>query len=112
MHGQGVVGGTPGMPQDMPVELQEVLAVATLREVGPGGSFITHPSTLERYRTLHVSRFFENISPETWLAKARKPLSERLRAEAKRIIAAHDFRLEANAQRELDRIYQAFVDAV
>lgn len=91
---------------------EETLAVEAIREVGPGGSFITHPSTIERHRKLHVSRFFENISPETWATREKKPLTERLRSEARRIIAAHDFGLEEGAQRELDLIYQAFVDSV
>jgi len=85
----------------------DALGLDALTEVGPGGMFITHPTTLAHYRDLHVSELFENVSPEKWAADERPNLKERIRTRLESLMAGYDFELPGDVRRELDRIYAA-----
>jgi len=78
-----------------------------LKEVGPGGTFVTHPTTLGRYRELYVSDLFENVAPEKWAAEARPTVKERIRDRVKTLLAGYDFHLESHVKKELDDLYAA-----
>lgn len=88
---------------------EETLAVEAVREVGPGGTFLTHPHTRRHLRGLWRNSFLDRRPYGVWeekkdgaadwaLEKARKilarhepsPLEPRLEAELGRIIAARE----------------------
>ena len=75
--------------------------------------FMGLDSTLDHYRR-HVwyPRHFQRGAIGPWLAAGQPCLSDRLRDEVRRRIAAHDFELDADRRREIERIYQAARSAV
>lgn len=83
------------------------LGLGALRDVGPGGDFLTHDTTLESYRELWVSDLFENRSPEQWAAGDRLRVKDRIRERLAELEARDGFRLDAAAAGELERIYRA-----
>lgn len=82
-----------------------------IRKIGPGGDYLTHPSTLAGMGGLSRSALFQNVSPELWIAEKRDDLKERLRHEAERIQSCHYFELPRDQQYELDRIYRKFSES-
>jgi len=46
------------------------------------------------------------------LAEEQPRLSDRLREEVRRRVAAHDFELDADRRREIERLYQAARETV
>jgi len=81
----------------------------TIREGGPGGDFLTHPTTLNGFRDLWVSDLFENRSPEQWEAAGKTMLKDRVLARLEELRDSYDFDLGDDVRRELDRIYEAAV---
>lgn len=80
---------------------------------GAESGFIGLDSTLDHYRThtWYPKRFLRGaVGP--WLNQGEPRLSDRLRAEVRRRISAHSFELEPERRREIERIYQAAVQAV
>jgi trimethylamine--corrinoid protein Co-methyltransferase len=76
-------------------------------------SFMALDSTLDYYKvhTWYPQRFDRGaIGP--WLTKGQPRLSDGLRDEVRRRIAAHDFELASDKRREIERIYQAAARAV
>ncbi|MDW8100043.1 MAG: trimethylamine methyltransferase family protein [Anaerolineae bacterium] len=77
-------------------------------------------STLDFYRpyvstsSQHIwyPRRFERRAIGPWLSAGEPRLSQRLRDEVRRRIAAHDFELAADRRREIERIYQAACQAI
>ncbi|HOX39521.1 MAG TPA: trimethylamine methyltransferase family protein [Candidatus Brocadiia bacterium] len=86
----------------------ESLCSDAIAEIGPGGEFITHPTTVESFRNLWASKFFENIAPEAVAPGSRDNLWEKLREEVKGIISRHDFELDTGQKHEMDAIYDGF----
>ncbi len=82
---------------------------ATLREVGPGGDFLTHGSTLSGYRDLWVSDLFEDLSVEQIDQRREASLQERIRERVRDLLAAEPYQPDRAVVRELDRIYSAAV---
>jgi trimethylamine--corrinoid protein Co-methyltransferase len=87
---------------------------------GVARGFMGLDSTLDFYRP-HVStsprltwypRRFERGAIGSWLSAGEPRLSQRLRDEVRRRIAAHEFELDADRRREIERIYQAACKAV
>jgi trimethylamine:corrinoid methyltransferase-like protein len=70
-------------------------------------------STLDHHQQ-HVwyPRFFQRGAVGQWLEKGQPKLSQRLRQEAKRRIAAHNFELDATRRAEIERIYASACKAV
>jgi len=85
------------------------LGLDAIRDVGIGGTFITHESTLESYRSLWDSDLFPGTSPEQWEARGRRTLKERIGARIRQLLESHDFAPDPAVKRELDRIYAAAV---
>jgi len=54
-----------------------------------------------------ANRQFQRGAIGPWLAAGQPRLSDRLRDEVRRRIAAHDFELDAARRREIERIYQS-----
>jgi trimethylamine--corrinoid protein Co-methyltransferase len=82
-------------------------------QTGAQRGFMGLDSTLDYYldHTWYPRRFQRGaVGP--WLTAGQPRLSERLRDEIRRRIAAHDFELDAERRREIERIYQAARKAV
>jgi trimethylamine---corrinoid protein Co-methyltransferase len=82
-------------------------------KAGVQRSFVGLDSTLDYYKSqTWYPRWFERGAIGNWIAKDRPRLSERLLAEARRRIAAHEFELDPDRRRELERIFAAAERAV
>jgi trimethylamine:corrinoid methyltransferase-like protein len=82
-------------------------------QAGAQHGFMGLDSTLDHYldHTWYPRRFQRGaVGP--WLAAGQPHLSERLRDEVRQRIAAHNFELDADRRREIERIYQAARQAV
>jgi trimethylamine--corrinoid protein Co-methyltransferase len=85
---------------------EDTLAVEVLREIGPGGNFLTHPHTLQY---LHKNRWMPKItnreSWETWEKTGRKNMRARAKEEVKKILQTCSSRyLSEDKEKEIDRI--------
>lgn len=77
-------------------------------EDGLQRGFMMLDSTLDHYkRHAWYPRHFERRGAGPWLAEGQPRLSERLKDEVRRRIAAYDFELEADKRQEIERICQA-----
>jgi len=86
---------------------QQTLAVEAIREVGIGGSFVQHDSTLDHWQeTADRPVLFERPSFSQWLEAGKPSLRDRARARARELIARHSYSLPGDVSRELDRIYE------
>ena len=75
--------------------------------------FMMLDSTLDHYkRHVWYPRHWERRGGGPWLAEGQPRLADRLREEVRRRIAAHEFELDADRRREIERIYQAAREAV
>ena len=89
------------------IEVNEnTMAIDVIKEVGPGGSYITHKHTLEHFRKV---RWFPKITVrdkwEEWKIKGEMDIRKRANAEAKRILKEHHPRyLSKEVEMEIDKI--------
>jgi len=85
----------------------ETLAVPAIEQVGIGGTFLDHDTTLDNYRTaFHEPELFDHRMLQTWQNDGAETIRERAREIARKRIAAHDFALPGDIQRDLDAIYE------
>ncbi|MHB9033357.1 MAG: trimethylamine methyltransferase family protein, partial [Anaerolineae bacterium] len=85
----------------------EVLAAAAIEEIGPGGNFLGHDTTLQQYRAATWDpSLFTHSSLHQWQGSGSPELAERARQMARERIARQDYVLDADRRRELDRIYK------
>lgn len=92
----------------------ETLAVDVIREVGPGGSFMGHAHTAERFRKLS---WFPELTVrdryEVWQQTGGKDMLERAREKARKILAEHHpSYIDDKTKAELDKLAKAQQDAV
>jgi trimethylamine:corrinoid methyltransferase-like protein len=77
-------------------------------QAGVQRGFMGLDSTLDHYKShTWYPRYFQRGSVGPWLAAGQPRLSDHLQDEVRRRIAAHNFELDANRRREIERIYQA-----
>jgi trimethylamine:corrinoid methyltransferase-like protein len=75
--------------------------------------FMMLDSTLDHYkRHVWYPRHQERRGAGPWLAEGQPRLTDRLRDQVRQRIAAHDFELDADRRREIERLYQAAREAV
>ena len=85
----------------------KTLAVEAIKEVGPGGNYLMHDTTLENFRSLlWMPTLFNRQMYKTWKMKDGKTIRDKARARARELIAKHDFELPGEVKKELDRIYK------
>ena len=75
--------------------------------VGPGGNFLSEPSTLRAFREgeLYVSQLGWHHTFEAWKAAGKPTLLEEVREQVEQILATHQvLPLGEDVERELDRI--------
>ncbi|MCK4624805.1 MAG: trimethylamine methyltransferase family protein [Phycisphaerae bacterium] len=85
----------------------KTLAVEAIKEVGPGGNYLMHDTTLENFRNLlWMPTLFNRQMYKTWKTKDGKTIRDKAKAKARELIAKHDFELPGDVRKELDRIYE------
>jgi len=81
------------------------LSFQIIKEVGIGGSYLAHATTMENYRqTFWIPELFEYSKLDQWKEKGGKSIRERAREIAKKKIKEHHFELDRHVQKELDEI--------
>ncbi len=91
--------------QGMPIS-DELFAYDVIRDVGPGGEFITHEHTFAHMREQSQVKLFDRRCRETWEASGSQDVVEKAYAAAREIIATHTVEpLPENVQSELEAIY-------
>jgi len=81
--------------------------LSIIEEVGPGGTFLEHSTTLSRFRdAFWVPELFEHRTLQSWMKEELTPLLSRAAAIARQRIAKHSYRIEEEKARELERIYR------
>lgn len=87
----------------------ETLAVAAIREVGPGGNFLAEDHTLAHMRELWQPRMLDRGTWEEWDAAGRPDPRDRARARARSLLASHEpAPLAPGLADELDAVVAAF----
>jgi trimethylamine--corrinoid protein Co-methyltransferase len=68
----------------------ETMAVDVIKQVGPGGEFMTHPHTFKHMKELSQSKLFDRRNRSNWMsASGGKDLTERAYVEAKRVLETY-----------------------
>lgn len=68
----------------------ESLALDVIKEVGPGGEFMTHPHTMKHMKEMSASKVFDRRNRQVWMEwTGGKNAMEQAYAEAERILAEH-----------------------
>lgn len=68
---------------------EAALAVDVVREVGPGGEFLSHPHTLANWRAFWQPDLFDRQLLDKWRAQGGKDISARLRQRTIEIMDTH-----------------------
>ncbi|MFB6214852.1 MAG: trimethylamine methyltransferase family protein, partial [Candidatus Bipolaricaulia bacterium] len=69
---------------------EDHLAVDALKRIGPGGSFLTDKSTLEKFKELYQPELLDRNSYDSWKEKGGKDLSKRAGEKAKELLREHE----------------------
>ncbi len=98
-----IFGIVAKMMEGIPVD-EENLAVEAIREVGPGGTFLTHPHTKRHVRGLWLNSFLDRRPYGVWEEK-KDGAPDWALEKARRILADHQpVPLEPRLEIELGRI--------
>lgn len=66
------------------------IAVNLIKEIGPGGEFVSHPHTFEHFRAEQTApKLFVRTMRENWIQDGMTTTEQRADAEAKRILSTH-----------------------
>lgn len=77
-----VLGGIPVTDANMAVEI--------IKEIGPGGEFVSHEHTFENFKKEQSqSRLLDRTMRDTWLFNGGRDFTERAYEEANRILNSH-----------------------
>lgn len=84
----------------------EKMAVEVVRQVGPGGEFISHDHTFKNFKELSRSQLLDRRNREAWLADGGKDIVECSYEKAKDILEnfQNPSPLPENIQRQLKEI--------
>lgn len=86
----------------------ETLAVKTITEVGPApANFLGHETTLASFRAATWRpELFTHTTMRQWQERGNPSVVGQARHIARRLIAQHDYTLDADRRRALDEIYE------
>jgi len=69
----------------------EDIAMEVIKDVGPGGEFLTHPHTMKEMRKMSEPGLFDRAERETWMEqKGGRSLAERAYEKARYIYEKHE----------------------
>jgi trimethylamine--corrinoid protein Co-methyltransferase len=74
--------------RDTPVD-KESLALDIIASAGPGGEFVTHPHTLERFREVWYPNLLYRGGGKTWSTSQQFTFEQRVHARTRELIRAH-----------------------
>ena len=79
-------------------------ALAAVRDIGPGGHYLGHPHTQEKFQqAFFMPKLFDNNSYEQWVAEGSKDVTERGLATARAMLDSYEKPdLDAAISDELD----------
>ena len=84
------IGRIQHMLKGIPVN-QNTLAMDIIKEIGPGGEFLTHSHTYDNMRSISKPDLFDRRNRSGWMDKtAGKDLTERAYERALEIISSHE----------------------
>ncbi len=68
----------------------ETIAIDVIKEVGPGGEFMSHSHTFNHMKNMSQSQLFDRRNRNAWMEKTGgKALTERAYEKAKNILKNH-----------------------
>jgi len=65
------------------------LALELIREIGPGGEFLTHDHTYSHWQEWFMPKLQDRSDWETWQEEGHKTMLDRVRDETDRILKEH-----------------------
>jgi trimethylamine--corrinoid protein Co-methyltransferase len=68
---------------------EETLAVDVIKNVGPGGHYMSQKHTLEHVRELYTPSLFDRESEVAWVKAGKKDVRDMARMKAKQILREH-----------------------
>jgi trimethylamine--corrinoid protein Co-methyltransferase len=68
---------------------EETLAVDVIKNVGPGGHYMSQKHTLEHLKELYLPTIFDKTSEETWIKGGKKDIRDVARLKCKEILREH-----------------------
>ena len=68
----------------------ETLGLDTIDRIGPGGTFLTDPHTMENYRSVWYPSTFDRRNQESWQKAGGLDARERARERARELIMNHE----------------------
>ena len=92
---------------------EETSSIDSIHQVGAGGSFLEHDTTLAHFRDAFASPdLFEHSALATWRQNGGQSVRQRAREIARQRIADHDYCLDKDRRDALDRIVKKAEDVV
>ncbi len=107
-----VIGHISGMFENVKVD-EDTLVFNVIKEVGPGGSFLSHKHTLKHIGEIYTARhrngvFFDATPEATWMKAGKKDARARIREKTKKILKEHQpERLPKHVQKRIEEIVEA-----
>ncbi len=68
---------------------EETLAVDVIRDVGPGGEFVTHPHTLNHFRDVWYPDLLYRGGAKSWSGSEQLTFEQRVNARTRELIESH-----------------------
>ena len=65
-------------------------AISAVRDVGPGGHYLGHPHTMEKFRAFFMPELFDNNSIEQWAAEDLLKSNERALKRARDLLSEYE----------------------
>ena len=84
-----IIGMIKQIGKGIPVD-GETLALDILREVGPGGEFISHDHTYDHWKEWFRPTIIDRSNHEIWTESGSKTYNDRLELEVDRILETHE----------------------
>jgi trimethylamine--corrinoid protein Co-methyltransferase len=92
---------------------EESLAMDVIKDVGPAGEFITHDHTFQNFRKLSHPELMNRNSREGWEADGSPDIVDLAYQKSQHILDNYKpVPRSENVQKELDRIYNEFEEAI
>jgi len=68
---------------------EEALALGVIRDVGPGGEFVTHPHTLHHFRDVWYPDLLHRGGAKAWRGSEQLTFEQRVNARTRELIESH-----------------------
>jgi trimethylamine--corrinoid protein Co-methyltransferase len=68
----------------------EALALDVIEEVGPGGEFVTHPHTFDRFRDVWYPELLFRAGAEAWTTSEQETFEQRVNGRTRQLMRKHE----------------------